>query len=49
MVFLSMFDRELVRVFVPDIGPPPGPKAPEAFQDCSLNPSTLYRQLTEIW
>lgn len=42
--------RELVRIFVPDIGPVPPPRqGPGDAFDCSINAATIWRQLTEIW
>lgn len=43
-------NRDLVRIFVPDIGPvpPPRQRPGDAF-DCSINAATIWRQLTEIW
>jgi hypothetical protein len=43
-------NRELVRTFVPDIGPTPLPRSgPGDAFDCSINAGTIWRQLTEIW
>lgn len=43
-------NSELVRIFVPDIGPTPPPRAgPGDAFDCSINAGTIRRQLTEIW